>query len=291
MTTELEKISVTELSLRELIRFMRFPVRYFLEQRLGIKQEQAITELPEREPFELEMFSDVKLRQAIFHQYEQPQADIVKRLRAQGLLPHGTEGQRIFEMEREVVSSLIERSAKTPAAQSIVVQQQIVDILLYGTLENVTEQGIIFVSFGKLWKQDILEHWVNHLVLAVIKPGNTDIKKTIIHPDGQSCFDPVNDPHEHLAIVLQAYLSGGNKPLHFMPKTAYEYARTLAKSQKTPEKALDAAKKTWMGNQHSLGESQKAAYQLVFRGIDVCDEQFEYWAKMIWIPILEHYQE
>ncbi|MEE9424644.1 MAG: exodeoxyribonuclease V subunit gamma [Methylococcales bacterium] len=293
VTTELEKLPVTELSLRELIRFIRFPVRYFLEQKLGIKPEQVIGELPEREPFELEIFRDVELRQAIFHQFEEPQNDIIKRLRAQGLLPHGTEGQRIFEQERQVVSDLIDRSAEITATQSIVVQQQLDSVLLYGTLENVTQQGIVIVSFGKIWKQDILEHWLNHLALAITKPDNTVIKTTIIHPQGESSFDSVDDPQEHLAVLLKAYMTGTNTPLHFIPKTAYEYASILAdpKSKKNPEKALDSAKKIWTGNQHSSGEGQKEAYQLAFRGIDVFDEQFEYWAKMVWMPILECFQE
>jgi exodeoxyribonuclease V gamma subunit len=292
LATELEKLPVTELSLRELIRFIRFPVRYFLEQRLSIKPERAIGELPEREPFELEIFRDVELREVIFHLYEEPQDNIVKRLRAQGLLPHGTEGQRVFEQERQVVSDLIERSAEIPARQSMSIQQQLDRVLLYGTLENVTEEGIIFVSFGKLWKQDILEHWVNHLVFSATKPDNTVIKTTIIHPQGESSFDSVDDSYKHLAFLIKAYMTGVNTPLHFMPKTAYEYASILAKpkSTKTPEEALDSAKKVWAGNQHSSGESQKEAYQLAFRGIDACDEQFEYWAKMIWIPILEHYR-
>ena len=293
LTTDLEKVEVAEVSLRELIRFMRFPVRYFLEQRLGIKPEQTGGELPEREPFELEMFGDVVLRQSIFQHYEQSQDDIVKRLRAQGLLPHGTEGQRVFEQEWLVVSDLIERTAEITAKQSISVQQQIDNTLLYGTIENVTEQGIVIVSFGTIWCQDLLEHWLNHLALAVTKPDNAVIKTTIIHPQGESSFDNVHNPHEHLAVMLQAYMAGVNMPLHFMPKTAYEYASILAnsKSNKTSEEALASAKKIWTGNQRSLGEGQKQAYQLAFRGIVVFDEQFEYWANVIWRPVLEYFKE
>jgi exodeoxyribonuclease V gamma subunit len=293
LTTDLEKVAVTEVSLRELIRFMRFPMRYFLEQRLGIKPEQAGAELPEREPFELEMFGDVVLRQSIFQHYEQSQDDIVKRLRAQGLLPHGTEGQRVFEQEWLVVSDLIERSAEITAKQSISVQQQIDNTLLYGTLENVTEQGIVIVSFGTIWCQDLLEHWLNHLALAVTKPDNSLLKTVIIHPQGESSFDSVDNPHEHLAVMLQAYMAGVNMPLHFMPKTAYEYASILAnpKSKKTSAEALASAKKTWNGNQRSLGEGQKEAYQLAFREIEVFDEQFEYWANVIWRPVLEYFKE
>ncbi len=289
LTTALEKSTISEVSLRELTRFIRFPVRYFLEQRLGIKPEHSIGELPEREPFEPEMFSEVELRQSIFQHYEQPQEQIVKRLRAQSLLPHGTEGQRVFEQEWQVVSDLIERSAEITEKQSVSVQQKVGDILLHGTLENITKQGIVFVSFGELWCQDILEHWLNHLCLAITTPDNTEIKTTIIHPQGISSFDPVDNPQEHLEDVLKAYVTGVNTPLHFMPKTAYGYASSLDK--KTPDEALLSVKQTWIGSQHSTGEGQKPAYLLAFRGINALDEQFEYWAETIWTPILEHYKK
>jgi exodeoxyribonuclease V gamma subunit len=162
---------------------------------------------------------------------------------------------------------------------------------VYGTLDQVTKQGIVIVSFGKIWCQDILQYWLNHLALAATKPDNTAIKTTIIHPQGESSFNPIEDPHQHLAELLQAYKIGFSEPLHFMPKTAYEYASILANPKKTPEQALLAAKNIWTGNQRSVGEGQKPANQLVFRGVDACDKQFEYWAKMIWKPILEHFHE
>ena len=287
LDADLDTTLDTELSLPELIRFIRFPVRYFLEQSLGIKQGQALEELPEREPFELDRFSNVELRHSIAQQFDQPNDDIINRLRAQGLLPHGTQGQRVFECEYEIVSSLIERS-KDITTEPMPIQFQIESSVVFGVLENVSKQGVVVVSYGDLWCQDILEHWVNHLVLSMV--STDQVKHTvIIHPQGEYSFDPVEDPAKCLAILINAYQTGINTALHFMPKSAHEYAKVMKspRSKKTP---LDAARHVWAGSLHSLGEGQKQAYQLAFRGIDPLDENFEHWSKVIWLPILEHFQ-
>lgn len=286
--TVLQHESVTELTMNELIRFFRFPVRYFLEHQLGIKLEQAERELSEREPFELERFANVSLRQFIYHYNDRPYNENLKRFRALGLLPHGSKGQQVMDQEREIVSGLIERSTGI-MTDSVSIQLQVGDILLSGTIENSSEQGFINLVFGKIWNQILLEQWIRHLVLSA-SPSEISVQSRIIHPQGESIFRHVEKPVDYLSTFLAAYQKGLNSPLHFMPGCSREYAKILINSR-TKTSPLGSARKIWEGNHKYPGERYKPAYQLAFRGIDPLDKEFEYWAEKIWLPILEHYQE
>jgi len=134
VNTQLNQQPITELSLRELIRFIRFPVAYFLVKRLGIRFDYADSELPECEPFILEKFDAISLRQSIYQAYAHVSDEIVKRLRAQSLLPHGTQGQRLFEQELAVVNDLVERSSAI-TTKTVTIEKRIDGILLSGTVK------------------------------------------------------------------------------------------------------------------------------------------------------------
>lgn len=284
----LDSVELPKLHLNELIRFIRFPVRYFLDNRLQIRPDQYQRELPEREPFEITRSEQTRLRREIYQNFHEPENTLVKRLRGQGMLPHGTQGQQFFEQEYAVVNTLLD-SIDNPQTRTVQVQLEVDNLVLTGAVERVTDTGISDICFGKIWCEDILEYWINHLALSTAWPDART--QTRIHcVDRLVTLDEVSDPLQHLRNLVQAYRFGQSTPLHFMPKTSMKYAKskTSTRSRSTP---IDGARTEWIGASRQTGECQNLYYLQAFRGIDPLDQSFEEWAERIWIPILEHYND
>ncbi|MDE9444030.1 hypothetical protein KKJ13_21185, partial [Xenorhabdus bovienii] len=82
---------IKEISLDELVRFYRHPVRAFFQQRLKVHFVIEETELPEEEPFVLDNLKRYQFNQlllSILIEKEHPES-LFHHLRASGGLPHG----------------------------------------------------------------------------------------------------------------------------------------------------------------------------------------------------------
>ncbi len=101
------------LSLADLIRFYQNPARVFLKERFGLRLNEYGDELPIREPFGLEKYSERDVRACIFRQLQQelPAATAEPLLRAQGLLPHGKPGELVFRREAGVTEDIFQHAS------------------------------------------------------------------------------------------------------------------------------------------------------------------------------------
>jgi exodeoxyribonuclease V gamma subunit len=82
------------------------------------------------------------------------------------------------------------------------------------------------------------------------------------------------------------YWEGMRNPLHFFPSSSWIYAEALAKG-KDEERAMRAARKEWLGDDYSHGESEDPYFQVCFKNIDPLDEEFENLSREIFGSISE----
>ena len=80
-------------------------------------------------------------------------------------------------------------------------------------------------------------------------------------------------------------------PLHFFPRSSWDYASALLDKRKLHENALEIAHSTWSGTDYASGECEDAYYRLCFRNTDPLDSEFQDIAESVFGPLLEHQEE
>jgi exodeoxyribonuclease V gamma subunit len=100
--------------------------------------------------------------------------------------------------------------------------------------------------------------------------------------DGVLAFAPVESPEARLLELVTLYRDGLATPLHFFPKSSWEYVRAGNK--------LTAAAGKWLSTKYRKGESAGAAYRLAFRAsvAAALDASFEANSRRVFDPMRDH---
>jgi len=260
--------------LQELIDFFTNPSRFFVNQVLKIKTKDYAIELQTREPFNLESFVDRELRELIYDQFTQNcynQTHIKHISRAKGLLPHGKPGDLLFQHQQQTMQRFCQRLPNlTPLAKQHF-HLSLGDFTLHGTLEQLTNQGLVHINMGKPWIKQLMHIYLNHFAFnAVANELPNDFQTALCleshsyTPDESFVLPPVNDAKQRLQQLLEFYWQGQQQPLHFAPKSALAYSDAIKNGddlQKAFKKALDC----WQGNDYQSGEKDSVENQLLFK--------------------------
>ncbi len=276
-----------QLNINQLIRFWNHPTRYFLSQRLGLQTYHQDDLLPETETFAMDYLQKYLLANDIvtcLHTSQQPDTAFY-RYQAAGELPSGAFADLIFQEmtneARDLARSLepFTRQPLDPREIDLIIN----DTRLTGTLSLLYSEGRVTFRAAKVKAKDILQLWINHLVLLLQEPP--EVQPVSIHAGSDTiiCFREVDNPEDELARLLHYYYQGCSEPLHFYPKTSHVYAAKAMK--KSEEDALKAAKTAWYGGFYSSGEEDES-YQIALRGQVVLDEEFKE-LTTLFIPILQ----
>ena len=268
--------------LESLIRFLRNPARYFLRERLGIRLEEGEDELDGREPLVLSGLEDYALKQRLLgvRMRGAPLAGALPAARAGGLLPHAQVGAAAFERTAEKVEGFARgllAAGPRHTLEPIAFELQLAGMELRGVLSGVSAEGLLGHRLAECKAKDLLDAWVRHLVLNMLRPEGVTLLTRWFLEDKALEFRPLSEPHLVLAELLTLYWSGLQRPLHFPPESACAYMKK--------DRAMDAARKAWISNRNR-GEDADAYYRLAFRGVDPLDGEFEALAQAIFGPLL-----
>lgn len=272
----------------QLVRFWNHPVRYFLEQRMGLRLRIEEDQLAESEAFSLDNLQKYQLAREITTRLlagEDPEPSFL-HLQAAGELPRGEFGHMLYEEMLETASSLagtLEALIQAPVAP-VEINPSIVGLRLTGWLTSLCKSGRISYRPATCKPKDLLQLWIHHLILTLIQPAEVEPISIHVATDTVICFTTVDDPREELEPLLSYYQQGLTEPLHFYPGTSH--ARAKAKSEAA---ARNAAHRTWYSGFYS-GEEDDPAYAIALRGHNPLDEQFEELAALF-VPILDHVEE
>ncbi len=108
-----------------------------------------------------------------------------------------------------------------------------------GTLTTFYFNGRVSYRPAKLKARDLLQLWIGHLVLCLLRPKGVEQVSIHVATDTAVCFRAVEDPAAELTPFLRYYRQGLSEPLHFYPETSYARAKA-----KTETAAINAARKT-----------------------------------------------
>ncbi|XKF15977.1 exodeoxyribonuclease V subunit gamma [Halomonas sp. BLK-85] len=275
------------LTMRQLGRFLRDPVKTFFNTRLGVYFEQdAIAEL-DAEPFTLDGLQNWQLQDQLIAAQRQavdqgePRIDALhatlERFQGQGVLAIGAFGERMREALAEPMEALFQKYAEALEEWPVTVTDTLpvtlepldgpaLDDRLDGLRENSDGQRCRLVLLssslikkGKYHWHHLLPHWVAHLAGNLPGPMTTQL----LSKAGNVTLEPLDadTARAHLETQLAAYARGLQTPLPLATKAAFAWLTTLQKPKNNaPEDAYSAAETVYEDGSHHSGEVSQSPY-------------------------------
>jgi exodeoxyribonuclease V gamma subunit len=265
-----------EVTLTQLERFLRHPVKTFVNSRLQVYlSEEAVED--DEELFVLDGLHRFLLGQRLVEDWLEGVEPSSPRLSAEGLLPHGAFAELTFGEERERVEPLIGRLEDY---RDIRPEQVSVDLAfdgdtgpcrLYGQIKGIYPGlGLLRWRPGKLKGADIMGLWIAHLAWCASADA-TQARSLLLATEARFTIEDTPTPEaarEQLAQLLAWYWEGVHRPLLVLPGASYAFA--LKRHQGGRGDPMNAARAKWNGNSHNKipGDKDDAHVQLVLRGVD-----------------------
>ena len=101
-------------------------------------------------------------------------------------------------------------------------------------------------------------------------------------------FNPVDQPRHILAQLLNVFIAGLEKPLHFFPATSFVYAFQQHINRRSESAAITAARHNWLGNDYARGESADPYIDMCFKGTDPLDKHFAEVSNLVFGTLLKN---
>jgi exodeoxyribonuclease V gamma subunit len=281
------------LRLEHLCQFFAHPVRYLTRWRLRLHFEEPEQRSEDKENFNLEALGRYHLKQELLsarlsgHDLR----DYFYVQKAKGDLPLGTVGRVLYEkLEQDAkwFAEEISEFISEETSECVPIDMAVGKFRLQGTLGGLYRQGRIQARFARRRAKDWLSVWIYHLVLCSLKGHPHPAVSILIDTDGAVRFKPVKRPEAVLRDLLENYLEGLRRPLHFFPELSYGYVKMVGIEGKKPEAAYTAVRKQWSGSDYRKGVSEDPYYRLCFGGSDPFDDEFQFLAQKVFSPLLAH---
>ena len=280
--------SLYDIGLEDMLRFFRHPIKAFFTEGLNMTLSSPEEFQEDRELFVVKGLDQYLLGSRVLEKLsedfpgefpatdqttdqttEQPK-DLYPVLKAGGFLPPGKKGRAEYENLLAEAGPLLKEArqialkAKLPVLSGEVLLN---DLCIRGHLANIREDGLYFISFGRLNGARLLSAWIKHLFLNAAGPADYPKETMIIgrDPDNkkpilQFVFPKLGtDANTFLEELTRIYQKGLHEPFCFFSETSYQLAKTLSKSdfdlsRESVIKAMKQVKKYWFDSFRETGE-------------------------------------
>ncbi|WP_058913733.1 exodeoxyribonuclease V subunit gamma [Entomohabitans teleogrylli] len=271
--------SAEEVTLEQLQRFWRHPVRAFFQMRLGVNFRTEETDLPDEEPFYLDSLERYQINQHLLNALvEGDDASLLfRRYRASGALPYGPWGEIAWESQLNEMQQLADSvvAEKLPG-ESREVDLNIAGVRVTGWLHDVQSDGLL------RWRPSVLnvghgmQLWLEHLVYCAC--GGNGSSRLMGRNASVWRFPalPVQEAEAYLEQWLEGYLSGMSQPLILLPRSGGAWlsacyspeSQSILWDDETQQKARVKLLQSWEGNQMVEGEGADIWLQRLWRTLD-----------------------
>ncbi len=262
------------ISIPELSRYFSHPVRWFLENRLGLFLQEKNRPLQDREPIHLDGLERYQLSRDLLAMkgegLSRPEI-LLSRWRGEGRVPLGQGAQAVFAEIRETVRPIVEQllihgpgaaeEELPPLRREIVLSPE---LTLHGELTGRYPSGHVYWTNSLLHGKILLPVWLEHLFLSAVVPEDQRCETIVIgRGSGKGTaqvlrFSPVPEAASVLLDLATLFAEGLNAPLPFFPKSGLVFARTIASGKGTEEERRIAAfargEEEYLGNDFAPGE-------------------------------------
>ena len=237
--------------LEDLCRFYSNPCAYLFNKRLGVYYREEEEGIEVLEPLSVGKPETRAIYKALCETLPRGdfKPDVVRSLlEAGGQLPVGVTGTFGFGRILEQAGPFID-AYRTILGIPCLPAVSAVRTFGGWTLEidhpRITRDGIQAIKPGKIYDRDITSFWVRMIAVSVVHPsrGRAPQKGTLLGVNALVEFQPVKTAEALLERLLYWYGVGLQRPLHFFPGYAFDYARGLEKGE--PEAVLAKLRHTW----------------------------------------------
>lgn len=271
---------ITEISLEQLLRFYRHPIRAFFQQRLKVHFSIEETELPEEEPFNLGRLQRYKINDQILDLLVKDKniEPFYSALKASGQLPARQFGQLFWEQQLNEISPLAEKVKEYDMQLfDYPFDFQLNGIKITGLLKNIHETGMVRYRPAYLTANDGVQLWVEHLLFnSQIGEGES---LALGRDNSIWQFSAINkdDALVYLQDLVVGYCEGFNSPLILLSQSGWSWVKACFDkktkqydflSEETQQKALSALLQNLQGSQIQRGEMEDDYVSRVCRSID-----------------------
>ncbi|AJJ61351.1 exodeoxyribonuclease V subunit gamma [Yersinia aldovae] len=270
---------LSEVTLDELIRFYRHPVRAFFQLRLGVNFVIEETELSDEEPFTLDNLNRYQFNTQLLNVLidEGDINTVFTRARAAGSLPYGSFGELYWESQQEEMVPLAEQiRAERKENHSIELNIEFGATTLTGWMHQIQEDGLVRWRPAALTAVDGLLLWIEHLVYCAT--GGAGESRMYGRKGTAWRYDALghDDARHYLQQLIAGYQQGMCEPLLLLSKSGWAWLSHCFDSdsgqilwdEETQTKARMKLLQVWQGDQRVAGEGQDHYIQRVFRLMD-----------------------
>jgi exodeoxyribonuclease V gamma subunit len=230
------------LGVGDLVRFFQNPTAYLLNRRLELFLRERDLDVPDREPQELSPLDKFAAGNELLGlMLDDVPVERAKALTlATGALPLGSPGELDFLDIHASASAIAghvraaRRGAHDPAR---VIEQRLPGgVLLFGTLPQAYEGGLVEYQFARVRAKHLLGFWIRHLLSCWLRPGAKTSCLIGRPPEGSGVLrhqlSPVADPAPVLEQLVVRCAEGQREPLYLFPMTSRLFAEQHDRKQK-----------------------------------------------------------
>ncbi|RLM14091.1 exodeoxyribonuclease V subunit gamma [Gibbsiella quercinecans] len=267
------------LSLDQLQRFYRHPIRAFFQLRLGVNFILEETELPDEEPFTLDNLSRYQFNSQLLNALidGEDAVRLYQRVRAGGGLPYGAFGEIYWQKQQEEMAELALRvSEERREGASLELDIQVAGVQINGWLHQVQDDGLLRWRPAALSAVDGILLWLEHLVYCCA--GGHGESRIYGRQNTAWRFAPlaIEEAQQQLAELIAGYQRGMCQPLMLLNKSGWAWlsqcyqpeTQQIDWDEAVQAKARVKLLQVWQGDQRIPGEGEDPYIQRVFRQMD-----------------------
>lgn len=269
---------LTEINLKNLIRFWRNPIKYFFNTVLNInfqiKQKNIITE-----PFLINYLDKRKINSMIFKKLLNNENinNTVKKIILSGILPYGNFGLvflKKIKKETEEIIQIINKYRISTKKEKFNIYIEKYNII--GDLNEIQKTGLLRWKLGTINHQDHISLWIEHLIYCIL--GGTKESRIIGYQKKifSFCSLPNNIANQYLLYYVQGYIQGIKNPLlltksglNWLYKIYDKKNNCISTSSLIRKKAYKILYKTWIGDAYINGEKEDLYIQNIISKLDI----------------------
>ncbi len=215
-----------EVSVEQLLRFYRHPIRAFFQQRLKVHFSIEETELPEEEPFVIDNLFRYKINERLLDHLIQEQAaePFFDALKASGQLPAKQFGYLFWEKQVIDMQPLAEKiKQQQDVAIDVAVNLRCGDIQLVGQLKQAQPEGILRYRPAFLTANDGLQLWIEHLIFNLVESEGESIALGRDNTHWHFRTIEKEQAQIYLMQLIDGYLQGLNAPLLLLNQSGWSW--------------------------------------------------------------------
>jgi len=287
----------TEIEFSRLVAFVKNPVKFFFERRLGVNFSEQEESIADSENFVLNNGLEKYLIHADLVDVDEHQIDaFFDHLKVKGVLPRGEfatlYANKLLDEVAEFKQYIADYVEQTP-------QNRFVQMTLPTTFGNITLSGNISHLYGDplqrvTWRmatvkdKDRIEAWLYHLLLCATQPQPQPTESLFQGKDKREIFQVVSqqDALAQLQIYVESYLAGLSQ-LQLIPTQGIEaYLKQITNEDEVDgEKCFAQLTKIAEGSDHSPGDLywQRVLAQTQELDLNWINQQVKAW----FVPMLQ----